>query len=250
MATLNVHYLPQFVSESDLADRTVVVIDLLRASTTICFALARGAESVIPFLEVDHVRRAADGLDRQRIVMGGERDGRIIDGFDLGNSPEEYRADEVFGRTVLFTTTNGTRALDHARLAQRVVVAAAVNREAAATAVAQDEHLDILCAGTGGVVTREDVLAAGAVTRSLLDKSAREMNSWAEASLREWEELVTTAGALGRSPSEQLAEELKTTPGGKNLLAIGQETDLPLCAQLDVLEVVPERDQATGAIGV
>ncbi|HCK42208.1 MAG TPA: 2-phosphosulfolactate phosphatase, partial [Planctomycetaceae bacterium] len=129
-----VHYLPQFIAETELADQVVVVVDLLRASTTICQALASGATEVVPCLEVDETFLKAESYERSHMVMGGERGGERISGFDLGNSPTEYSPDQVFDRTVLFTTTNGTRALAHAKLAKRILIGAAVNRKALTTA--------------------------------------------------------------------------------------------------------------------
>ncbi|TWU27849.1 2-phosphosulfolactate phosphatase [Bythopirellula polymerisocia] len=245
---LNVHYLPQFVAESDLADSTVIVVDLLRASTTICFALNSGAAAVVPLLEIGDVADRVQQLGRANVVLGGERGGDLIAGFDLGNSPIEYTPDQVFGRTVLFTTTNGTRALLHARIAQRVLVGAAVNRAAIAAAAQFSPRVDILCAGTGGIVTREDILAAGAIVDELIrntDAGHWHSNEWADSAHREWQELLSGARANRRSPSDQFAWELQSTPGGKNLLAIGHADDLPTCAQLDTLAVVPEWDIVT-----
>lgn len=245
--SLAAHYLPQFVSEADLAGDTVVVIDLLRASTTICTALASGAQDVTAFLEVGEVVRAAEaaGDERERLILGGERGGRLIEGFDLGNSPGEYMPDEVFGRRVFFTTTNGTVALQHARLAQRVVVGCVANLSAVVAAIAGDERVHLLCAGTAGHVTREDQLAAGAIAHELLARGSRDTNDQARAVLGEWQELLTTARALGRTPSEQLAVELRDTQGGKNLIAIGMQSDLARCANIDDLDVVPVYDPAT-----
>jgi len=244
-----VHYLPQFVAESDLAGSVVVIVDLLRASTTICQALSAGAKCVVPSVEVDETFAKASAHvqqngNRSEILLGGERGGERIEGFDLGNSPTDYTADQVFGRTVLFTTTNGTKALAHARLAERVLIGAAINRQAIVEEIATAERIDILCAGTGGKVTREDILAAGAIASQL----AGTTNEWADAACREWQELLTTARSLDRTPSEQFALELQNTLGGKNLLALGFDDDLPHCAQLDTLDVVPELDRATGQI--
>lgn len=241
---LSVHYLPQFVPEHDFAGGTVVVIDLLRASTTICHALAAGARDVSPFVEVDDLVRAAEGLDRSLVVLGGERGGERIEGFDLGNSPAEYTADVVFGKRVMFTTTNGTRALEHARLAARVLVGALANLSCVVNAIAQDVDVHLLCAGTAGHVSREDILAAGAISFELTadDRPARRLNEAAESARGEWQELLTTARALGRSPDEQLGAELRDTPHGKTLLALGFGDDLPLCAQRDVVDVVPMYD--------
>ena len=247
--SLRVHYLPQFVGEAELAGRTVVVVDLLRASTTICQALAAGARCVLPFVEVDQTLRAAQGLDRAETLLGGERGGRLIEGFDLGNSPAEYTPERVFGKRVLFTTTNGTRALEHARLAGRTLVGCGVNRRAIVEAVADDREVDVLCAGTAGIVERDDVLAAGAIAHELQHVRGDDAtNEWADAAIREWAELLTTARALGRSPTEQFADELTRTTDGRTLLDLDCGDDLPRCANLDSLGVVPERDPRTGEI--
>src|SRR5579862_6055151 len=124
---LHVHLLPALVEPEELAASTVVVIDVLRASTTINQALAEGATEVIPCLEVEEARRIAAGLPSGLTVLGGEREGLRIPDFDLGNSPGEYRPDTVAGKTVVFTTTNGTRAMIACRAASRVLVGAFVN---------------------------------------------------------------------------------------------------------------------------
>jgi 2-phosphosulfolactate phosphatase len=247
---LRVHYLPGFVAEHELAGATVVVIDLLRASTTICQAISSGATEVVTFVDVGAALAAAADGDRTHVVLGGERGGVRIAGFDLGNSPSEYTPEAVAGRRVLFTTTNGTRALEHSRLARRVVIGAIVNLSAVVASVQDDTQVDLVCAGTAGHVTREDILAAGAIVDRLTAGASDtwQTNDAANAALREWEELVMAARALGRSPAEQLAEELRTTPGGRNLLAIDHGDDLVACAQIDSLDVVPELDPCTGRI--
>ncbi len=250
MPTLHVHYLPQFVREHDLADAAVVVIDLLRASTTICHALAAGARDVVPFVEVDEVFHAAEAYDRSEILLGGERQGERVTGFDLGNSPVDYIAQVVFGKRILFTTTNGTRALHHARLASRVVIGAAANVSAVVESLASERAVHLLCAGTNGHVSRDDLLAAGAIADRLTARSPRELNASAKSVMGEWQELQTTAAALGRSPSEQLALELRDTPGGKNLLAIGHDEDLVVAAQIDSKPVLPTLDRPSGSLRI
>lgn len=242
---LDVHPLPKLVAENALAGSTVVVIDLLRASTTICQALAAGAAEVVPFLEIADAMAAADAAtDRDQIVLGGERGGRRIDGFDLGNSPAEFTPKAVGGRRVFLTTTNGTRALNHARLAQRVVVGSFVNLSAVADSVREEPRVDILCAGTAGEVTREDLLAAGALVEAICfsDISARNMNESAVAARGKWRQLCEAARAAGQTVNERLAIELRDTLGGRNVLSIGMDQDLVDCAQIDALDVVPELD--------
>ena len=181
---LDVHPLPKLVAENALAGSTVVVIDLLRASTTICQALANGAAEVVPYLEIADAQVAASAApDGEEIVLGGERGGQRIDGFDLGNSPAEYTRKAVAGKRVFLTTTNGTRALNHARLARRILVGSFVNLSAVADSIRDESRIDLLCAGTGGEETREDLLAAGALVDAICfsDVSARNMNDSAVA---------------------------------------------------------------------
>ncbi len=247
---LSVHFLPQFIAQPELSGATVVVIDQLRASCTVATALAAGAAEVVPLAEVDHALRAADGASRNDVLLGGERGGERIDGFDLGNSPAEYTPERVFGKRILFTTTNGTRAIEYAHLASEVLMGCALNATTIAERVANCDEVHLLCAGTDGHVTRDDLLAAGLIVDRLLSLADRpwQLNEGAEATRREWEELLNAAGAFRRSPSEQLAIELRNTQGGKNLLAIGHDDDLVLCAQIDSLQVLPELDRSRGCL--
>ena len=238
MQELRVHNLPSQIAEAELSGRTVVVIDLLRASSTICQALAAGATEVVPFLEVeDAVAAAAD--DRAKVILGGERGGLRIDRFDLGNSPSEYTQDTVGGKRVFLTTTNGTRALHHARLARRVLVGSLLNLSALVESLREEPRVDIICAGTQGVESREDILAAGAIVEQLV---ARDRGAW------QLDEAATVALAEWRCRGEDLAVELRSTPGGANLLSIGMDRDLVDCARVDALRIVPELDVSTGRI--
>ena len=241
---LRVHNLPRHVAEQDLAGSVVIMIDLLRASSTICQALASGACEVVPFLEIEEAFVAAEKAGRSEILLGGEREGGRIPGFDLGNSPCDYTPDVVAGRRVFFTTTNGTRALHLARLARRILVGAFVNLSAVVASVRNEPRVDILCAGTGGGETREDILAAGAMANRLADLwgGSCEFNVEANAARSVWAKVLANAQASGRPLDEQVAIELQDTQGGRNLLGIGLNRDLVDCAQIDRLSVVPELD--------
>ena len=208
MQEVRVHNLPRQIAPGELMGSTVVVIDLLRASSTICQALSAGATEVVPFLAVEEALAAAAD-DRTNVVLGGERGGQRIDGFDLGNSPSEYTRASVGGRRVFLTTTNGTRALNHTRRSRRVIVGSFVNLSAVVASIRDEPRVDILCAGTNGVESREDILAAGAIVEQLVarDRSAWQLNDSAQAALAEWQ----TRG-------DDLAVELRATPGGRNLL--------------------------------
>ncbi|HEX5471888.1 MAG TPA: 2-phosphosulfolactate phosphatase [Lacipirellulaceae bacterium] len=241
---LNVHYLPRSVPEQDLSGSAVIVIDLLRATTTICYALAAGAEEVVPFRTIEEAYAAAEKAGRENVVLGGERGGQRIDGFDLGNSPSEYTPDAIRGRPVYITTTNGTQALHHARMAQRVLAGSIVNLSAVTESVEDEERIDVVCAGTDGHETGEDILAAGAIVRRMIDcsKATCRTNMSAEAALREWNTVLSSAAKNGRSLSKELAIEFRDTLGGRNLIDVGLERDLMDCAQVDYLDIVPELD--------
>ena len=244
MPTLQVHLLPDLVEPEALAGATVVVIDVLRATTTIVHALAAGACAVIPCLEVDEARARAATFPREQVVLGGERHGVRIEGFDVGNSPAEYTPESVGGRTLVFTTTNGTRAMRHARLARQVLLAGLVNRQAVADALAAAARVDeaevhILCAGTNGQITREDVITAGAIAQSLVAADQGwQWNDEATLALDAWQ----AATALG------VVEAFRHSQGGRNLIAEGFAADLLLAARLDVFSLVPRLDPATGRV--
>src|SRR3954469_23642043 len=154
---LDVYLLPDLAEPAALAGKTVVVIDVLRATTTIVHALAAGAKEVVPCLEVEEARRIATERGGEA-VTGGERGGKQIPGFDLGNSPAEYSRERVAGKTVVFTTTNGTRAMQRCKSASRVLLGAFVNFSAVCRELSGVEQIALVCAGTDGHVTREDTL--------------------------------------------------------------------------------------------
>src|SRR5262249_8185995 len=144
---IDVYLLPALVEPHELTGKTVVVIDVLRATTTIIHALASGAREVLPFLEIGEAQQKATEVG-ETAVLGGERGGKPIPGFDLGNSPAEYTPDKVRGKTVVFTTTNGTRAMLRCHAAQRVLVGAFVNFSAVCREVGGEQELAFVCAGT------------------------------------------------------------------------------------------------------
>jgi 2-phosphosulfolactate phosphatase len=158
--------LPSLAAPEQLVGKTLVVIDVLRATTTIVHALAAGAREVIPCLEIDEALETAQAKGALA-VLGGERGGRKIAGFHLGNSPLEYTPDVVGGKSVVFTTTNGTRAMMRCRAAGRVLIGAFSNFSALCGELSDDEQIEIICAGTDGEVTREDTLLAGAIVDEL-----------------------------------------------------------------------------------
>ena len=242
---LSVHLLPSLTTPEQLAGKTVVVVDVLRATTTICHALAAGATTVIPTMEVDEAVAMASKIE-QPVLLGGERQAVRIQGFDLGNSPAEYSSDRVAGQTIVFTTSNGTKAMKQCRLAKEVLLAAFVNLSAVCDQLIESDHLHIVCAGTNNEITREDALFAGALIHQLrtsADDRWNDLNDQAELASEAWCDAVKAMTQQG-----SLADVLSRSGGGRNLIQAGMESDIDICAQIDRLEIVPRLDLATWQI--
>jgi 2-phosphosulfolactate phosphatase len=243
MQQVNVYALPTVVTPEELAGGTVVVIDVLRASTTIIYALEAGAVEVVPCLEVEDARKITAELPKSQVVLGGERGGLPIDGFDLGNSPLEYDPASVGGKIVVFTTSNGTRAMHQCRLAKRVLIGAFVNASAVLEQVADDPCVHLLCAGSGGDVTRDDVLFAGLLVDRLQRRSvmACQLNAQAITARENWLASFALPMAIGAEslPPPLLADQLRRGLAGQRLVSIGMEDDLYAAAQMDRFEIVP-----------
>lgn len=243
MPNLRVHLLPDLVQPEQLRDRAVVVIDVLRATTTIAFALHAGAREVIPCLEIDDARNRAAKLPPGTAVLGGERLGVRIEGFDLGNSPTEYTAERVINKTVVFTTTNGTRAMERCRLARRVLLGSLVNRRAVAKALAGETEVDIVCAGTRGEVGLDDALTAGAIAEEVLMQwiaHVAHLNDQTRIAMDAW----------GRAERRGVLPSLMESFGGRNLIEEGFEADIEVAADVDLFDrpQVPTLDVAAWSI--
>jgi len=236
---LNVHLLPELANPHELAGHTSVVIDVLRASTTITTALENGASHIVPCLAVEEARQL--GADREGALLGGERGGKPLPGFDFGNSPAEYTADRVAGKAIVFTTTNGTKAMTRCMGSARILIASLVNRAAVCEELSADEasQIDILCAGTNGEFSMEDALAAGAIVDRLFERESVEweLNDGAHISRTLW-----------RADQDDIEASLARSRGGRNLIEIGMRDDLKLAAAIDQFARVPAIDRTVWEI--
>jgi 2-phosphosulfolactate phosphatase len=215
------------VAPGQLGGATVLVVDVLRASTTIIAALSAGCPAVTPVADAREARRRGGAAGA---LLAGERRGEPIDGFDLGNSPLEYRADRVRGRSVVMTTSNGTRALLAAREARAVGVAALVNLSAAAGwAAAEGRDVVVLCAGERGRRSLEDHVCAG-----LLVERVRAAAPAAASSAAALEAL-----AQGRQYAGDVTRLAADSPWARHLAASGRGADVAACLLLDTTALVP-----------
>ena len=234
---INTYLLPDLVDPQELDGATVVVIDVLRATTTIICALVAGAKEIIPCQEVDEAKVRANELTGD-ILLGGERGGLRIEGFDLGNSPAEYSSPVVSQKSIVFTTTNGTRAMMCCQQARRVLIGAFVNLSALCRDLAAVDKVALVCAGTQGHVTLEDALFAGAAVERLREnRTGRSiiMNDQTSIALAVWNQALQ-----GSDSVEKLTAVLADSGGGHNVQAIGMAKDIEFAATKDRFNVVPE----------
>jgi 2-phosphosulfolactate phosphatase len=244
---VRVHLLPALFEPEDVRGGIAVVLDILRASTTIVHALAHGASCVIPTVNVDDARSIANGLMpvADRVLLGGEREGLLIPGFHLDNNPFAYTADVVRGKTVVFTTTNGTAALHRAAQTDRVLIGAFVNLQAVVAVLVQDDRpVHLVCAGTKGKITTEDCLCAGAIVDRLAQALQVDALSWTDDQLQlAWRLYVSV-----KDDPAAFRETLRNSYGGRNCRRLGFDTQIDCAGTLDLFDVVPEYRRETGRI--
>jgi len=273
---VNVYSLPSLLPADNISDTTAVVIDTLRATSALIYASAAGVRKIIPLLDIEEAKQLkrnglnehnrlnernrlneCNGLNErnglnetvlpENILLGGERNGVKIDGFDLGNSPQSYTSEIVAGKTLIFTTTNGTVAMNGVRFAKSILLAALVNSAAVVRQLSSEEKIIIVCAGTCGEETEEDLLTAGSIVFRLCEskinsKISVQLNETAEQVKELWKNTVLQNTVLqkeGAVSKTLLLEYLYQSTGGKNLLRIGLGADIEAAAQLDMFDIVP-----------
>jgi 2-phosphosulfolactate phosphatase len=232
---LSVYFTPVGVMGADLAGRPVIVVDLLRATSTIVAALANGAKAVVPAGATDEAIRIAQNLERDGVLLAGERGGERISGFALGNSPREMTPEVVGGKTVVMSTTNGTGAIRAAEDGKPVLIGAATNFTAtvlrARELVAETGELSILCAGRERGFALEDAYAAGRFARALIPPEQRrrvELNDAAIAAL----ELIKRYG-------DRWKRAVSASAASRELIRKGFKEDVLAVTRYDCYDVVP-----------
>ncbi len=241
--SLHVHFLPALVSPDDLANDVVVMIDLLRASTTIIHALENGATKIIPCETIEETKQYQTDKT-QSVLLGGERGGEMIPGFDLDNSPFSYTENKIKGKTILFTTTNGTKALKHACKARRILVGAFVNLDSVCSEIKNVKRaVHFLCAGTNGQISSEDVVCAGAMVHQILS----ETNNQSGITLNDQAQI---AQSFYESGSNKIEETVKKSRGGLNLIKLGMDADIKRSSELNRFQSVPKYFPSSNCIQI
>ncbi|MBI4421315.1 MAG: 2-phosphosulfolactate phosphatase [Gemmatimonadetes bacterium] len=236
---LSVYFTPVGLPPAAIAGKPVIVVDILRATTSIVAAIASGARAVVPAASGEEALRIAQNLEKDGRLLAGERGCVRIPGFDLGNSPLEMTPEVVARKTVVLATTNGTPALLAADAGRPVIVGAVTNFTAAAAAARaavaelEEEELSIVCAGREKLFALEDAYAAGRFAQAVLARKSRakrslELNDGAMAAI----ELVRRYGTKWK-----LA--VTASAAARELQRLKFKADVQAATETDQYDVVP-----------
>ena len=215
---------PDLLHLYDVTGKTVVVTDILRATSCMVTAFAHGAASIKPYADLEECRKAAS----QGYETSGERNGIKVEGFDRGNSPFEYMHEGIRGKNIAFTTTNGTQAIEKARNAKHLLIGAFLNVSATADMAASlNEDLIIVCAGWKGRFNLEDTLFAGALVGRL------------ESTFRSDDDALIAAVTLYREAKKDIVAFLNRSSHVQRLNRLNIHEDMAFCVKEDEYSVVP-----------
>lgn len=230
MNRVDVTFTPSAAERLPLEGRQIVVVDVLRTCTSIATALRNGAAKVIPVETVEEAKRLAETLDPKSRLLCGEREGKKMGGFDLGNSPSEYSREKVEGATLVFASTNASPLMAGPLTGREQRLLSYVNLTAVAEAVRRDgSDVAILCAGRKGGFALDDAACAGALVRRLADLDpSLELNDAAEM-----------ARAYDRAHGHDPEAVLRRSAHGRYLEELGFGDDIATCAAVDRVPIVP-----------
>lgn len=216
-----------YVTTEAVKNATVIVVDVLRATSVIITALNNGAKSVVPVTSVEEALSTKKKLES--VVLGGERKAQKIEGFDLSNSPLEYKSEVIHDRNVVITTTNGTKAISKSSAANKIYIGGLLNAKAVSSkAVKNEKDIIIVNAGTNGVFSMDDFITGGAIIDEILSEREYELT-----------DIAKTALVIYRSHKD-IKSYVKGAAHYKILVDLGLEEDIDYCLQKDLFNIVPE----------
>lgn len=228
--TLDVFFSSQTFQEEILRNKVVVVIDVLRASSTIITALMNQAKGIIPVEDMGEASRISQSVDSDNLLLCGEKDGVKIEGYDLGNSPLEYSVDRVKDKTLIFNTTNGTKAIKKAVGSSNLFVGSFLNLSTIVHTLNEEQKdIILICAGWRGRMAIEDLLFAGNVIYNLgngsLPQEARDGSK--------------VAFGLYEKFRDDISDVIRSSNHAERLKEIAGESDIDYCAQRDICDILP-----------
>ncbi|MBI9071722.1 MAG: 2-phosphosulfolactate phosphatase [Melioribacteraceae bacterium] len=227
---------PLNADELHFTGKTTVVIDVLRATTTIVTALQNGAREVVPVGSVDFAMKISGSAAGGQTLLCGERNITMIEGFSLGNSPLEYDEETIKGKTIVFFTTNGSKSIVKAKFSENLLIASFINMNAIVNHLVElGNDVEILCSGSEGKFCIEDTACAGKII--------------SEIKSRVHEVILTDSGRASEliydSFGKNLDEMLLNCDHGKKLQEKGFADDIKYCSQLSISDIVPYYDAGT-----
>jgi len=224
MRKVDVCLSPDLIHLHDVKQSIIVVVDILRATSCMTSGIANGANSITPFMDMEECML----MGAKGYLTAGERNGKKIDGFDLGNSPFDYMQEFVKGKDIAVTTTNGTVAIEKAKPAKKVIIGSFLNLSTVANyCLEQSENVLILCAGWKGKVNLEDSLFAGALVNKLKPEfeNACDAPMLAETSYLEMK--------------DNIIDKVQSSSHAKRLKRLNIDKDIEFCLIHDEFEVLP-----------
>ncbi|MGI6160809.1 MAG: 2-phosphosulfolactate phosphatase [Christensenellales bacterium] len=220
------------VVDKYMREKTAIIVDVLRATSTIITALDNGCQQIIPADEIDEALNVAQTMKSDQVKMGGERNADKITGFEFGNSPFEYTREAVEGKTVIMTTSNGTRAIRKSRAANKVLLGGFINATAVAqAAINEGRDLCIVCAGTGQKFSMDDAMAVGAIIQRI-----RQLNGNLDI---DSDDLGIACEMLYLKYRDNIREGVKYARHYIRLMELGLNEDIDYCLQEDIINLVP-----------
>jgi 2-phosphosulfolactate phosphatase len=217
---------PSLIPLFEVEDAIVVIIDIFRATSSICYGIDNGAEAIIPVAEVEEC--VAYQEKYPDYLLAAERNGEVVSGFDFGNSPFSYTKEKVAGKTVVLTTTNGTHALHLSRKAKKVIIGSFLNLTAVCNWLkTQNDNILLVCAGWKNNFNLEDTMFAGAVVAQLKDNGFI------------LDDAAIAADDLYSIAKNDLPGYLKKTSHSERLKKLGIEADIAFCLQVDITTAIP-----------
>jgi 2-phosphosulfolactate phosphatase len=227
---VKLYFTPQPLTEAKIRGKVAIAVDVLRASTTICTAIQNGCREIIPVATVGDAAAMRANLDRDSVLVCGEREGLKIEGFDLGNSPAEYSDQVVRNKVLVFASTNGSRAILKCAASSVTLVCGFVNLSAVVEIVRKfDRDVAIVCAGKQGNFSLEDTFCGGAIIDRMLGCGKYDISN----------DAAQVAHMLYKNQSASIESVLHQADHARYLVSLGFGADIVTAAAVDSIPVVP-----------
>lgn len=227
---IDVFFSVQAFNEEDLRGKSAVIIDILRATSSITTAINSGAKKIIPVEDMSDAVKIARTMDNDDYLLCGEKNGVKIDGYHLGNSPLEFTKEAVTDKTLIFNTTNGTKAIKKAGLANRIYIGSFLNQQAVLNALKDhDDEVVLICSGWRGRLALEDTLFAGSLLYHMFEGNLPDKTK----------DGAKVAYGLFEKFGSNLEETISKSDHAYRLRKLVPEQDVPFCCKVDEFDVLP-----------